>query len=74
MEKKIPYAKIKLSNNLKVLRKNNEKSINAVAAEIKLTYSYLHALEDVNVIKNPSMEILDKLSAYYGVEVYELFL
>ena len=74
MDNNIPFAKIKLSNNLKVLRKNKEKSINAVAEEIKLTYSYLHALEDVNVIKNPSMEILDKLSEYYEIEVYELFM
>ena len=74
MDNNIPFAKIKLSNNLKVLRKNKEKSINAVAEEIQLTYSYLHALEDVNVIKNPSLEILDKLSEYYGVEVYELFM
>lgn len=74
MNTNIPFSKIKLSNNLKVLRTNKEKSINAVAEEMKLTYSYLHALEDINVIKNPSMEILDRLSEYYGVEVYELFI
>ena len=67
MNTNIPFSKIKLSNNLKVLRTNKEKSM-------KLTYSYLHALEDINVIKNPSMEILDRLSEYYGVEVYELFI
>lgn len=74
MNNNIPFAKIKLSNNLKVLRTNKEKSINAVAEEMQLTYSYLHALEDINVNKNPSMEILDRLSEYYGVEVYELFI
>lgn len=74
MEKKIPYSKIKLSNNLQVLRNNKGKSINAVAEEMSITYSYLHALEDVNVSKNPSMDILDRLSEYYNIEIYELFL
>lgn len=74
MEKTVPYAKIKLSNNLTVLRNNKGKSIKAVADEMNITYSYLHALEDINVIKNPSLEVLDKISTYYGVEVYELFI
>lgn len=74
MEKTVPYAKVKLSNNLTLMRNNIGKSIKAVAEEMNIAYSYLHALEDVNIIKNPSLEVLDKISSYYNVEVYELFL
>lgn len=70
----IPKAKIKLSNNLKILRKNREKSLYALAHETGMTYSYLHALEDSSVVRNPSMKVLDQLAEYYKIEVYELFL
>ena len=67
-------ARDKLAFNLKTLRLNKNKNIHEVANEIGLAYSYLYNLEMQKVQKNPSMDILDKLAAYYDVEVYELFL
>lgn len=67
-------AREKFSNNLKILRLNANKSINQVSKETELAYSFLYDLETLKNPKNPSMETIDRLAAYYKVNVYELFI
>jgi len=67
-------AREKLANNLKILRKYANKSINQVSKETGISYSFLNNLETQRTPKNPSMETIDKLANYYNVKPYELFL
>lgn len=67
-------ARIRLAKNLKALRLLNNKSIKQVSRDLGLAYSYTYYLERPIVPKSPSLEMLDRLAAYYDVDISILFL
>jgi len=71
-EKSIPTSLKKFSENIKVLRLNNEKSIYQVAKEMDINYSFLREIEAME--KQPSFATIDKIAEYYKVAIYELFI
>lgn len=66
-------ARERLASNLKIFRKLSGKTFQQISIETGLTISYLYYLENPKNGKNPSMEILDLLATYYGVDVQMLF-
>lgn len=64
-------AKEKFAHNIIRLRKENKFSIYKVAKDTGIGYSFLREMELKE--KAPSLETVDKIADYYGVEVYELF-
>lgn len=60
-----------IGKNLRTLRKANKRSIFDVANELQMSAHYLGNIERGKA--NPSVKILDRLAAYYGVATRSLF-
>lgn len=60
--------------NLKRLRKSRPGCINKTQAakEIGISQAYYNKLESNTTHKQPSFEVMEKIAAYYNIEVHEL--
>lgn len=65
-------AREKFSYNMKHLREKKGVTKYQMSKESSLSYSYLSKLES-GENGNPSMDVIDIIASYLGVEVYELF-
>lgn len=70
----VSESRNRLAKNLKSLRLLHQKSLYCVAKETGFSYSYISALENPSLKKNPSLETLDRLAQYYNVDVSLLFM
>lgn len=66
-------AREKLAKNIVYLREKKGISKYRLAEDLYISHSYVAKLEK-GIEGNPSMEIIDLLAAYFGVETYELFI
>lgn len=71
---KSSVARERLAANVSLLRSQRGKNIRQAALEIGIAYSYMYGIEHPAIGKNPSMEMLDRLAAYFKVDVSKLFL
>lgn len=66
-------AREKFATNIKSLRNKMGVTKYQMSKDSSLSYSYLSKLESGEA-GNPSMEVIDILASYLGVEIYELFI
>lgn len=66
-------ARQRLALNLQMLRKISGKTFDKISEETGLSKTYLVYLEDAKNMKNPSMEVIDKLAECFNVDIETLF-
>lgn len=66
-------ARNKFAKNITTLRNNRGITKYQMSKETSLSYSYISKLEG-GESGNPSMNVIDILAGYFGVEIYELFI
>ncbi|MBA4688599.1 MAG: helix-turn-helix transcriptional regulator [Candidatus Galacturonibacter soehngenii] len=73
--KTITYTELIFKKNIKNLRKSLPGCLSKadVAKKIGISASYYRNIENENISKYPSFEVLEKISDFYNVPVWKLF-
>lgn len=66
-------ARKRLATNIRMLRKISGKTFEQISEETGLSKAYIAYLEDAKNLKNPSMEVIDKLAQCFNVDIETLF-